>query len=290
MKRRDYFRDLIKKDFQTKLPNCEGKNVEDEPYIALEFYSRQAKLTEAFLQFNAQKGIQWLFGYANYINQNYNDDYTNNFLFRRKYSVGTLIMVDFFGGYGNELIFDHPAIVLKDLTHGLIVAPLTSTPDVYTKAPSNALDIQLPKNAPRLGYLKKNSTIRLAQLRYISKKRILALMERKNSKGYMTDQRVRDTDKLEEIEVSLCNLFGNGIFTRVLQKEESLTVIQNTLKKEREQLNQYKETLQSEKESLALERESLALERESLALERENLAQERETLFGEKQTSEENIQ
>lgn len=273
MQKRQYFKSLIKKDYKTKIPFCDGKNVEDEPYIALEFYSRQAKLTEIFLQFNAETGIQWLFGYANYINQNYVDGSTNPHLFRRKYSVGSLLMIDFFGGYGNELIFDHPAIVLQDLTNGLIVAPLTSTEEVYKAAPDNPLDIQLTRNAPPLGYLTKNSTIRLAQIRYISKKRVLSLMERKNSRDKVIEQRVSHPSKLNEIEVALCNLFGKNIFIDVLKQEESLARRSSALTQERQQL-----TL--ERESLALERESLTLERERLALEKESFLREQEAFKG----------
>ena len=280
MQKRQYFKTLIKKDYKTKIPFCDGKSVEDEPYIALEFYSRQAKLTEIFLQFNAEKGIQWLFGYANYINQNYVDGYTNPHLFRRKYSVGAILMIDFFGGYGNELIFDHPAIVLQDLTNGLIVAPLTSTEEVYKAAPNNPLDIQLTKDAPPLGYLKKNSTIRLAQIRYISKKRILSLMERKNSLDVVIEQRVSNRPKLNEIEMALCNLFGKRVFTTVLKQEESIARRSSTLMQERQQLTLERESLDLEKESLASERESLTLERESLALERESFLKEKEAFKG----------
>jgi len=276
MQRRDYFKDLIKKDPHTKLPNCEGKSVDDEPYIALEFYSRQARLTQAFLNFNAEKGIQWLFGYANYINQNYVVGSTNNFLFRRKYPTGSLIMVDFFGGFGNELIFDHPAIVLKDLRHGLIVAPLTSTPDVYSKAPSNPLDIQLQKNDRNSGFLRKNSTIRLAQIRYISKKRILSLMTRTNAKGHSTDQRVKGKDKLQEIEVALCNLFGNDIFNKVLKTEVALEARTNALKEERTSLKQDQEALILDQEAFALERETFELEKESFELEKQRFLKEKE--------------
>lgn len=259
MKRRDYFKDLIRKNRSTNQANCEGKNVDDEPYIALEFFLRQAQLSEAFLKFNAEKGVQWLFGYANYINQNYGEK--PNPFFRRTYTVGTLLMVDFFGGYGNELIFDHPAIVLKDLTHGLIVAPLTSTPDVYSKAPDNPLDIQLTRNAPPLGYLIRNSTIRLAQIRYISKKRILCQMSRENARNKIINQRVSDPHKLKEIEMALCDLFGGNLITEVL--------------KEKDLQEQQTIDLAEERRILELEKESLALEKESFAIEKELFMQQK---------------
>ena len=77
----------------------------------------------------------------------------------------------FFGHYGEEMAYDHPAIVLKNFRNGLIVAPITSNQNLY-KNPKE-FHILLPANDAKRGKMLKNSTIKLEQLRYISKKRIL---------------------------------------------------------------------------------------------------------------------
>lgn len=246
MKKREDFKALLQYNHTTSSPNCHGQTIEDVPHVALEFYSRQAKLNQLFLDFTAEQGVRWLFGYANYINQNYAG--RENVHNSHSFAVGTLIMVDFFGGYGNELTFDHPAIVLQDLRVGLIIAPLTSNPKTYQNASTGKtpLHIALPQNIPTLGNLYKNSTIRLDQLRYISKTRILCRMERKNLKGIKIKQRVNFISTLEQIEKAISNFLSPHVFNDL------------------------------ESQQLALEQEKLAFEQEKAEYQKEKLAFEQE--------------
>lgn len=246
MKKREDFKALLQYNHQTSSPNCHGQTIEDVPHVALEFYSRQAKLNQLFLEFTAEQGVRWLFGYANYINQNYAG--RENVHNSHSFAVGTLLMVDFFGGYGNELTFDHPAIVLQDLRVGLIIAPLTSNPRTYQNASAgkNPLHIPLPKNIPNLGNLYKNSTIRLDQLRYISKTRILSRMERENKRGQKVKQRVNFISTLQQLETALSKFLSPHVFQDL------------------------------ESQQLALEQEKLAFEQEKIQYQKERLAFEQE--------------
>lgn len=260
MKNRRDFQNLIKQNPQTSLPNCHGKIIEDVPSVALEFFTRQAKLSQLFLDFTAEQGIRWLFGYANYINQNYAQK--NNVHKSQSFSVGTLVMVDFFGSFGYELTFDHPAIVLKDFGTGLVIAPLTSNPKVYAKAQTgrDPLKVALPKNISTQGNLYKNSTVRLNQIRYIDKSRILYRMVRYVPGQGRVKQRVSFLSTLEEIERAISKSLSPHIYSK-LEKDTS--------KLEEDVLTFEKEKIQFEQDTVQLEQERLALEQERLAFEQE---------------------
>lgn len=238
---------LMKVNTATGLRNCEGMTVGDEPNLIVEMYDRQAKLTNTFRGWRAEQGIKWLFGYANYVNQNYYEP-TNKFS-TWTYTKGTILLVDFFGGFGNELIYDHPAIVLSDLKDGLIIAPLTSTPTVYTDAVNKPLHIRLIRKVSSHGNLNKNSTIKLDQLRYISKKRILEKIGR-----------VSDREKLNEIEKALMTGLANFNYNKI--QEELKRANQNIL-----DLTAEKVVWESEKISLIEENKLLNEEIASLKLQ-----------------------
>lgn len=241
--------------------NCYGIKVEDEPHIALEIYARQAKLNERIPNWEADQGIKWLFGYANYINQNYGK--IHNKFASRTYPTGTILSVDFFGGFGNELIYDHPAIVLSDLSHGLIVAPLTSNPILY-EATDNPLHIKLQKDIVLYGFLKKNSTIKLDQLRYISKKRIIKPMKRmKNRKGKIAKeitQKVSEKVKLNEIEMALIAKLAP--FSVKTLTNDKAAVAQDKAKLEADRLLFDSEQLKFVQEKAIFEQEKASFEAE----------------------------
>lgn len=259
MKKRNDFKELLKLNPATQSVFCDGKTVEEEPYIALEFFARQAKLNQLFLNFTAEQGVRWLFGYANYINQNYVGKH--NIHSKHTFSVGTLVMVDFFGGYGNELTFDHPAIVLHDLRFGLIIAPLTSNPVIYQNAGRNNLHIPLPRNVKSQGYLYKNSTVRLDQLRYISKTRVLKRMIRSDTRsGSQVNQRVSFISTLEQIELVLANFLSPHVFSNL--KSEQAALEEGKVSLEQEKLEYEQRKVQLEQDRLALEQEKNEFEQE----------------------------
>lgn len=225
MKNRDFFSGLLKYTKEEKRV-CYGKNVTDYPELLSEMYYRQLLLMESFGSWDAEKGIQWLIGYANYINQN-NEYKQNKRLISRKFKFGEIIDVDFFGGFTNELTYDHPAVALKDVGQGLLIAPITSNSDVYKNADKRHTHIKLPKDALPLGYMAKNSTIKLEQTRYISKARVLRLRERqrvlKDKTIKIQEQKITDKVKQDEIKYSLINIFSA---TLMVEQKKKLSVLQ----------------------------------------------------------------
>lgn len=206
--------------------HCHGKNVTEYPELLAEMYYRQMLLTQQFTRWDAEKGLHWLIGFANYLNQNC-ERKTYPELLSRTYSFGDIIDVDFFGGFTNELTYDHPAIVLKNFPKGLMIAPITSNKSVYDNADSVHTHIKLPKNAPPLGYMHKDSTIKLEQTRYISKARVLRLKNRERtnfSTGvvFTQKQQVKETHKQNEIKEALIHIFAASLYYEIKDQYDTL--------------------------------------------------------------------
>ncbi|HCX51008.1 MAG TPA: hypothetical protein DG757_18685 [Bacillus sp. (in: Bacteria)] len=228
MLHRKHFMNLIKINATTGDKPSKGKVVKDDHLIINEMINRQNLLMSSYEQWDMEDGIRWIVGYANYINHNYYKKF--NKYNTRSFTKGTILMTDFFGSFGNELTFDHPAIVLADTGSGLIVAPLTSSPAIY--GDSNYFHIDLPKGITGFGKLTKDSTIKLEQLRYISKTRILAKKDR-----------VSEAGKLKEIDEALMQYLASKTFN-------NLTSENATLQQENVQLNKQNDQLTNENAQL----------------------------------------
>lgn len=192
MRQREHYRGLTVKNENTGVKPADGKFTEDEKSLIVEMLDRQNLIMGQFRTWDLEKGVRWIMGYANFINQTQSGKPINPMV-KKKIPKGTIVMVDFFGSFGNELTYDHPAIVIAESGYDLIVAPITSTPTLFGDANSNHID--LPKKTPNLANLTKDSVIKLEQLRYISKKRIL-----------YKKKRVTCASKLAEIDMAVMAL------------------------------------------------------------------------------------
>lgn len=233
MKNREHYKGLLKKDYSKGgVKPSDGKSVPEIPNLIIEMFDRQNKLNDNFRSWDLEKGIRWLMGYANFINQNSSGGKFNKNI-KKDYVKGTIIMVDFFGNFGNELTYDHPAIVVAESGFDLIIAPISSTPTLY--GDSHYYHIDLPKNNPVLGGLRLDSVIKLEQLRYISKKRIL---DKKN--------RVKDNAKLEEIDVALMQLLAEKTFNKLQFEMAEIASDLETEKEESSKLVEENTSLKAE--------------------------------------------
>lgn len=220
MEHREYLKALTKKDSSIDISEM---LVSEESKVLRALLDCQGRFNTTYLNEPLSDGIKWIMGYSNYINQTFLKERPKVSL-TKDYSKGSIIYVDFFGHFGNELTYDHPAIVLAESGEDIIVAPISSTESLYT----DNLDyhIKLPANVENLGSRPSNCTIKLEQLRFISKRRILV-----NFKN-----RVSDNDKLKEIDIALIKLLSEVTFNEYEEThkayEELLPLIeslQNTL-------------------------------------------------------------
>lgn len=196
MEHRDYLKGLTKKDSSI---NISEMQVSDEAKVLQALLECQGRFNTTYLNEPLSDGIRWIMGYSNYINQTFLRERPNVSL-AKSYPKGSIIYVNFFGHFGNELTYDHPAIVLAESGTDLIVAPITSTQSLYDD--DTYYHIKLPANEKTMGNRPSNSTIKLEQLRFISKRRILI-----NFKS-----RVSDNDKLKEIDIATMKLLSEKTF------------------------------------------------------------------------------
>ncbi|WP_418302365.1 type II toxin-antitoxin system PemK/MazF family toxin [Lysinibacillus fusiformis] len=234
MKKREEYKNYIKKNTGGG-KYSDGKNVPDVPDLIIEMFDRQSKLNNNFRSWDLEKGIRWIMGYANFINQNEPGRKISKFI-KKDYPKGTIIMVDFFGSFGNELTYDHPAIVLAESGNDLIIAPISSTPSLYSD--SHYYHVDLPKGNSEFGSLTKDSVIKIEQLRYISKKRIL-----------YKKKRVINNDKLKQIDNALMQLLAEKTFNKF---QVDLAKLQSDLSTEISKNQQLEEEVQELKEKVRL--------------------------------------
>lgn len=97
-----------------------------------------------------------------------------------RFPGGRLIFVDLgCGNIGHEMSFPHPAIVLGNYTHTLLIAPCSS--DDGTPIAEDEAVIKVPNS---LGFFVNDSLIYLHQIRTISKSRVISDLKL-NAKNYL---------------------------------------------------------------------------------------------------------
>lgn len=257
MDHRQYFKDLIRPSADGTKP-CDEKITFQDVKLINALLECQNRYSSSFLNLSMEDGVRWIFGYSNYINQSLLKEQSKLPL-KHTYSKGSIVLVDFFGHFGSEMAFDHPAIVLGEVGHDLIVAPITSNEKIF----ENDLyyHVKLDKGVPTLGDMPNNSTIKLEQVRFISKRRLLVNFKK----------RVSDNGKLEEIDIALMKVLASYTFNKhqeeyaalERQGQLSMDLIESSL--------DHIETLSMEYEELTEEHEALLKENEKLRAEIQEL-------------------
>lgn len=235
---RQYYKHVSSNQHQSQL------KVGSDKKLMSDISFRHYKLTKQVENMKMKDGIKWCYGYSNYINHQGLPNLTG--VQRQKFQRGQIVFVDFFGGFGEELTFDHNAIVLQAGIKGLVVAPITSA-DRYYQDVNNPLLVQIEKKISNQGNLLYNSTIRIDQLRYISRSRIL------RRHGL-----VSDGAKLDEISLKIAQYLTPVLLN---QMENKMEKIQQKAEEDVEELNEEIKVLQEEnsrlKELISISKENL---------------------------------
>lgn len=240
---RDYYKNLARSTDST------SRIVESDKQLVADISYRSFKLVKNIERLTLPDGIKWCYGYSNYINNQGRMALTRNQ--RQSFQRGQIVFVDFFGGFSEELTYDHNAVVLKATLNGLIVAPITSATRYYNNTNDGVL-VKLPKRIRSKGNLLYNSTIRLDQLRYISRTRIL------KRHGLINDGTVLDEigHKLTKYlsPVYMQNLLSviNNLRADCLEKQEreaELSRMVVDLEKENEELKLLIETYEKQEDN-----------------------------------------
>lgn len=169
---------------------CDGKMVHEDPQIIVDIFDNARLMDDKVRQWDLESGINWLLGLDAYVkdkNGTLSPRFAESHIFKR----GHIILAEFFGNFGTELTYEHPAIVLADTYDGVIIAPISSR--CYNDGINT--HVSLEKSVGDLGNVKNNCGIKLEQSRFISKRRILKEFGR-----------VTNTIKLNEIDSVLMKM------------------------------------------------------------------------------------
>ncbi|MGC3747665.1 type II toxin-antitoxin system PemK/MazF family toxin [Enterococcus faecalis] len=235
---RQYYKQVASNQYQSQL------KVGSDKKLMSDISFRHYKLTKQVEDMKMKDGIKWCYGYSNYINHQGLPNLTG--VQRQRFQRGQIVFVDFFGGFGEELTFDHNAIVLQAGIKGLVVAPITSA-DRYYQDVNNPLLVQIEQKIRNQGNLLYNSTIRIDQLRYVSRSRIL------RRHGLVSDRA-----KLDEISLKIAQYLTPVLLN---QMENKMEKIQQKAEEDVEELNEKIKVLQEEnsrlKELISISKENL---------------------------------
>lgn len=220
---RQYYKQVVSNQQQSQL------KVGSDKKLMSDISFRHYKLTKQVENMKMKDGIKWCYGYSNYINHQGIPNLQS--IQRQKFQRGQIVFVDFFGGFGEELTFDHNAVVLQAGITGLVVAPITSAPRYYQDI-NNPLLVQIKQKISNQGNLLYNSTIRIDQLRYISRSRIL------RRHGLISDG-----TKLDEISLKISQYLTPFLLK---QMENDIVRTKQKAKEDIEQLNEEIKILKEE--------------------------------------------
>ncbi|EQB4878082.1 type II toxin-antitoxin system PemK/MazF family toxin [Enterococcus faecium] len=220
---RQYYKQVVSNQHQSQL------KVGSDKKLMSDISFRHYKLTKQVENMKMKDGIKWCYGYSNYINHQGIPNLQG--FQRQKFQRGQIVFVDFFGGFGEELTFDHNAVVLQAGITGLVVAPITSAPRYYQDI-NNPLLVQIKQKISNQGNLLYNSTIRIDQLRYISRSRIL------RRHGLISDG-----TKLDEISLKISQYLTPFLLK---QMENDIVRTKQKAKEDIEQLNEEIKILKEE--------------------------------------------
>lgn len=220
---RQYYKQVASNQYQAEL------KVGSDKKLMSDISFRHYKLTKQVENMKMKDGIKWCYGYSNYIN--HQGIPVLKGIQRQKFQRGQIVFVDFFGGFGEELTFIHNAVVLQAGIKGLVVAPITSSPRYYQDI-NNPLLVKIKQKTNNQGNLLYNSTIRIDQLRYISRSRIL------KRHGLISDGA-----KLDEISLKISQYLTPFLLK---QMEEDIAESKQKAKEDVEKLNEQIKLLQEE--------------------------------------------
>ncbi|KYC88503.1 hypothetical protein B4102_4035 [Heyndrickxia sporothermodurans] len=214
---RKYFKNLTKKRPDgTRI--CDGKMAREDPKLALGLLDVSQNYANFVRTMKMHDAINLLLGLDLYSRDKQNKMYPEykkiseqNF----KKEVGRIVTVDFFGHFGTELAYEHPAIVLGSVGSSVLVAPISS-PAYGDNRPTH-VDLEPP-------VVTIKSAILLEKIRYISKNRILKKFSKISNTTQVGSNPNYGMEKLQEIDSKLAALIVPHQHKRFLKAEKDLEV------------------------------------------------------------------
>ncbi|OIB03449.1 hypothetical protein AK95_07535 [Paenibacillus sp. LC231] len=255
MRQRKKFKSLTKKRPDgTRL--CDGKMASDDPELILALLDVSQDYSGFVRDFNMHDAINIVLGLDLYNKDKQARMYPEFSAFTKlnfNKEIGRVVTVDFFGHFGTELAYEHPAIVVGSEGSSVLVAPL-STP-AYGKARASHVDLDVAS-----GVVTLNCAILLEKVRSISKNRIIAKHRKLSGHTNTPTNPNYGKEKLQEIDEKLARLLVPHHYTRYKEAKLELDNLQ-------EQYNKDKEQLQSAIDKIKIQEEEILYLKQQLKAE-----------------------
>ncbi|RUT37794.1 hypothetical protein EJP82_27720 [Paenibacillus anaericanus] len=255
MRLRRKFKSLTKKSSNgTRL--CDGKMASDDPELILALLDVSQDYAGFVRQFKMHDAINIVLGLDLYNKDKQAKMYPEFASFKNlnfKKEVGRIVTVDFFGHFGTELAYEHPAIVLGSEGSSVLVAPLSSP--AYGQGRSSHVD--LDKDS---GIVTLNSAILLEKVRSISKNRILAKHQKLTGQIISPTNLTYGKEKLQEIDEKLANLLVPYHYKRFQQAMQNVNNLQEQYERDKERLQLVLERIETQEEEIIYLKQQLGLE------------------------------
>lgn len=238
LRSRSYYKQQVKRDRTTGRKPVDGKRVNRDPQLIIDYIEGMRNLDDGMRTWKLEDGVNWIIGFDSYVKDktgNLNPRFQNNHIFNK----GDIVLVDFFGHFGTELTYEHPAIVLKDTYDGIVIAPISST--CYNDSDSSHVDLSRQVND--LGNMPNNCGIKLEQIRFISKKRVLQKFNR-----------VSNTNKLNEIEEVLMKTLTPYSYQQLITRQR---LMQTQLDMQNQELTKKDDEIKKLEQKIQLLQQSL---------------------------------
>lgn len=207
--------------------NCDGKMANEDQVLVDDLLNTAIEYIDHLKELKMYDAINILLGLDLYNRDKQKTMYSEYHSIQRqnfRKEIGRIVTVDFFGHFGTELAYEHPAIILGTEGSSVLVAPISSP--AHGDGRNTHVDLESP-------IVTLKSAILLEKIRYISKSRILKKHGKLSMFTKVGSNPNYGKEKLEEIDDKLARLLIPHKFKR---DELSLKTLEADYKKADEDL------------------------------------------------------
>ncbi|CAM3606343.1 MULTISPECIES: type II toxin-antitoxin system PemK/MazF family toxin [Saccharibacillus] len=229
---RQYYKDLKRKVPGTTLRHCDGKQANTDPKFTAEVHDLSYELVRHLREtLTLETASDWILGFDMY-SQDSRGSYSGPYSATPGIGRGKIVNIDIFGHIGTEQKKNRPAMVLAGNRDGVIVAVIGRS--AYNSGKN--YHVSLERKVPNQGNMTSNCGIKLDQIKYIDKGRILNL-----------GGKVSDPVKLDELDRKLIAYLAPMTAKKDEQEKHQLQT----------QLDELQKIIEDQKEEIMLLRNTL---------------------------------
>lgn len=242
---RNYYENLKKIDRTTGRKHYAGQRAKNNARFISESQDLSYELVKYFRDnFSLAEAVDWILGFDMYSQDN-RGTYTGKFSSKYTIGRGRIITFDSFGHIGTEQKKNRPAVVLKENSDGVIIAPIGTA--AYSSG--KPYHVPLEANKKDQGGMSNDCGIKLEQIRYIDKSRIMG-----------TFKKITNVDKLNEIDEKLLEHMSPILFKAYTDLKDDKCKLENRIAELENEVQEKESTIVSLQRTNELLKSQLSLD------------------------------